>query len=117
MFCSRAGLTKALVIKYMFWEKIQDPPYWNSSMLIIFLRLMEESLNGSTGMNPTLMTKLKNYLVNYPKVPLFLLMEPPWQSRLRKHQHSNVQHTYIVYTIMYRHHDQAKNATFETIVK
>jgi hypothetical protein len=44
MFCSnRAGLTKALVIKYMFWEKILDPPYWNSSMFIIFLCLMEES--------------------------------------------------------------------------
>jgi hypothetical protein len=43
MFCSRAGSTKALVVKYMFWEEIQDPPYWNLSMLIIFLRLMEES--------------------------------------------------------------------------
>ena len=26
MFCSRAGSTKALVVKYMFWEEIQDPP-------------------------------------------------------------------------------------------
>ena len=68
-FCSRAGSTKVLVVKYMFWEKIQEPPYWDWSMLIIFLLLMEESLNGSTGMNLTLMTKLKNYLVvNYPKV-------------------------------------------------
>jgi hypothetical protein len=72
MLCSRAGSTKALVVKYMFWEEIQDPPYWNSSMLIIFPLLMEESFNGSTEMNPTLMTKLEDYLVNYPKVLLFL---------------------------------------------
>jgi hypothetical protein len=63
----------------MFWEEIQDPPYWNSSMLITFLLLMEESFIGSTEMNPTLTKKLKNYLVNYPKVLLFLLMEAPWQ--------------------------------------
>ena len=27
MFCSRVGLTKVLVIKYMFWEEILHPPY------------------------------------------------------------------------------------------
>ena len=101
---SRAGLTRALVVKYMFWEEIQDPLYWNSLMLIIFLLLMEESLNGSTGMNPILTTKLKNCLVNYPKVLLFLLMEPSWQSHLRKHQHCFIM--YNTYTTMY----QAKNA-------
>ena len=26
----RAGSMKAHVVKYMFWEEIQDPPYWNS---------------------------------------------------------------------------------------
>ena len=69
---SRAGSMKAHVVKYMFWEEIQDPPYWNSSMLITFPLLMEESFNGSSEMNPTRMKKLKNYLVNYPKVLLFL---------------------------------------------
>ena len=27
MSCYRAGSTKALVVKYMFWGEIQDPPY------------------------------------------------------------------------------------------
>ena len=67
----RAGSMKAHVVKYMFWEEIQDPPYWNSSMLTTFPLLMEENFNGSSEMNPTRMKKLKNYLVNYPKVLLF----------------------------------------------
>lgn len=48
---SRAGSTKALVVKYMFWVEIQDLPYSNSSMLIIFLFLTVASLSGSTAMN------------------------------------------------------------------
>jgi len=78
IFYYRAGSTKALVVRYMFWVEIQVLTYSNSSMLIIFLLLMAESLIGSTATSPTLTTKQKSYLVNYPKVLSFLLMEPPW---------------------------------------